>query len=350
MYTRIFRPLLFLMQPETVHRLIVMLLKFFFRLPLVGPLMGKFYQVKHDALKTEFLGMSFDNPVGLAAGFDKNAEVYNEFSRFGFSFVEIGTVTPEPQPGNPKPRSFRIPKDKGLINRMGFNNKGVEYAAHRLMKHAPHIIVGGNIGKNTATSNEQAVEDYVAAFNAIYEAVDYLVINLSCPNIKNLNELQDKAKTIQIINELDKQRSLKEERKPILLKISPDLSWSEIDDAMDIFYRTGIDGLIATNTTVKRDHLNTSADSIQAIGNGGLSGAPITARSTEIIRYISRQSKEEIPIIGVGGIMTPEDALEKLEAGATLIQVYTGFIYNGPGFVKEINKAIRKQRVSRKSS
>jgi len=350
MYTRILRPLLFLLQPETVHHLIVMLLKLFLRIPFLGPIIGRLYRVKHASLKTHFLGMTFENPVGLAAGFDKNAEVYNEFSRFGFSFVEVGTVTPKPQPGNPKPRSFRIPRDKGLINRMGFNNKGVEYAALQLAKNSPRIIVGGNIGKNTATTNEQAVEDYVNAFNTIYESVDYLVINLSCPNIKNLNELQDKTKTIQIINELDKQRSLKKKRKPILLKISPDLSWSEIDDAIDIFYRTGIDGIIATNTTITRNHLNTPPETIETIGNGGLSGAPLTNRSTEIIRYISGQSNHEIPIVGVGGIMTPEDALEKLEAGASLIQIYTGFIYNGPGFVRKINKTIHARRIKQPSS
>jgi len=346
MYRNLFRPLLFLLKPEKVHELIITILKIGFRIPfLLSSFLSLFYQYKHKKLHTPFLGLDFDNPVGLAAGFDKNAEVYNEFSHFGFSFIEIGTVTPRPQPGNPKPRSFRIPKDKALINRMGFNNKGVDHAASQLRKNKPKVIIGGNIGKNTATANENSINDYSEAFNKLYPHVDYLVINLSCPNIKNLNELQDKNKTIEIIKVLDKNRNAFNDRKPILLKISPDLTKEQLDDAIDIYYQTGIDGIIATNTTVSRENLQTEQKSIESIGNGGLSGKPLTKRSTEFIRYISEKSNGEIPIIGVGGIMTVEDAIEKIRAGATLIQVYTGFIYNGPAFVKKINKAILKERL-----
>ena len=343
MYKYFIRPLLFLLKPETIHHLIVNLLKVSFKIPLVPNIIQILYSKQDPKLKKEFLGLSFKNPVGLAAGFDKNAEVYREFKQFGFSFIEIGTVTPKPQPGNPKPRSFRIPEDKALINRMGFNNKGVDHAVEKLKKRSSNIIVGGNIGKNTDTPNDKAIDDYIFSFKKIYDHVDYLVINLSCPNIKNLNELQDKAKTTRILNELDKIRSNYEHRKPILLKISPDLTTEHLDDAIDIFYSTGIDGIIATNTTIRREGLKTPKPTIDAIGNGGLSGQPLTEISTSHIRYITEKTNGDIPIIGVGGIMTKEDAIEKLKAGATLVQIYTGFIYNGPGFVKQINKAILKE-------
>mgnify|MGYP001075941249 CR=1 FL=1 len=343
MYKAIIRPLLFLLQPETVHHLIIYLLKIGFKLPGIAYLVRKYYTVSDKRLKTKFLGMTFDNPVGFAAGFDKNAEVYNQFSKFGFSFIEIGTVTPKPQPGNPKPRSFRIPKDKGLINRMGFNNKGVTYAVQKLNEDKHKAIIGGNIGKNTATPNDQALNDYEYCFKALYDSVDYFTVNLSCPNIKDLNKLQDKNSTISILNKLTALRRSKNEYKPILLKISPDLNNHQLDDVIETFNITGIDGIVATNTTVSRESLVTSKKRIDAIANGGLSGAPLKERATEIIRYINEKSQGSIPIMGVGGIMTVQDALDKIEAGASLIQVYTGFIYNGPGFVKQINKAILKQ-------
>jgi dihydroorotate dehydrogenase len=344
MYKYFIRRLLFLLKPETVHGLIIKILKSTLKIPGFSSVLSGLFQTKDSQLTTNFLGLKFDNPVGLAAGFDKNAEVYNEFKNFGFSFIEIGTVTPKPQPGNPKPRSFRIPKDKGLINRMGFNNKGVDFAAERLKKDKPKLIIGGNIGKNTATPNDKSADDYLEAFNKIYPHVDYLVINLSCPNIKNLNELQDKEKTIKIINTLDKTRDIYQKHKPLLLKISPDLTTEQLDDVIDIYYQTGIDGIIATNTTISREDLQTSDQKISAIGDGGLSGKPLTSRSTAFIKYIAEKSNHEIPIIGVGGIMSVNDALEKLKAGASLIQVYTGFIYNGPAFVKQINKAILNER------
>lgn len=339
MYKRILRPILFLLQPETVHHLIVYILKIGFIMPGISYLTRKIFSVKDERLKRHFLGMEFENPVGFAAGFDKNAEVYNQFANFGFSFIEIGTVTPKPQPGNLKPRSFRIPKDSGLINRMGFNNKGVDYAVTRLKKKH-RVIIGGNIGKNTATTNENALNDYVYCFNQLYQDVDYFVVNLSCPNIKDLRKLQDKDSTITILNELTEIRRSKEIYKPILLKISPDLTNDQLDDVVETFNITGIDGVVATNTTVSRDNLLTDKKRIDEIANGGLSGKPLSNRSTEIIRYLTEKSGGSLPIIGVGGIMSVEDALEKLAAGATLIQLYTGFIYEGPAFVKRINKAL----------
>ncbi|MCF8335165.1 MAG: quinone-dependent dihydroorotate dehydrogenase [Bacteroidales bacterium] len=343
MYRKILRPLLFTLKPETVHHIIVHLLKILFRLPLVSRLTSWVYDVNNPRLKRKFLGMTFKNPVGMAAGFDKNAKVFKEFSHFGFSFIEIGTVTPLAQPGNPKPRSFRLTKDQALINRMGFNNIGVDRVVKRLKNTHSGIVVGGNIGKNTETPNDESLNDYATAFNKIYNHVDYVVINLSCPNIKNLNELQDKNRTMEILNELMRIRSLHQEKKPLLLKISPDLDNKQLDDVMDIFYSTGIDAIIATNTTIQRKNLSTDSGKVKQIGDGGLSGKPLKQRSTEIIRYLNENSGGQIPIIGVGGIMSPEDALEKLSAGATLVQIYTGFIYNGPGLVKQINKSILRK-------
>jgi len=344
MYKRFIRPILFLLSPETIHHLIVNLLKFGFYIPGVRFCLRKLYLIKDNRLNRTFLGLKFENSVGFAAGFDKNAEVFNQFSSFGFSFIEIGTVTPKPQKGNPKPRSFRIPKDNGLINRMGFNNKGVHFAVKKLKNINKGLIIGGNIGKNTLTANQDAIYDYEYCFNELYDHVHYFVVNLSCPNIKDLHKLQNKESTIEILKSLIEIRNLKSIKKPILLKISPDITDQQLDDVIETFRITGIDGIVATNTTTSREGLITKDDRIKEIGNGGLSGKPLTKRSTEIIRYINEKSGGTIPIIGVGGIMTVEDALEKLDAGATLIQLYTGFIYNGPSFVKQINKAILKRK------
>jgi len=343
MYRYLIRPLLFMLPPETIHHLLVGFVKGVFRIPLLPRLIRGLFSYHAPQLKREFLGIQFDNPVGLAAGFDKDARVVDEFAGFGFSFIEIGTVTPRPQPGNPRPRSFRLPKDGALINRMGFNNQGVEQAASRLQRSRRRVIIGGNIGKNTATSNEDAAEDYHFAFEQLYDQVDYLVVNLSCPNIRNLSELQDKEHTMAILQRLCDLRSKKNRGKPILLKISPDLTDQQLDDAIEIFYQTGIDGMIATNTTITRDNLSTPPEKVKKIGDGGLSGAPLRDQSTRIIRYISEKSNGQVPLIGVGGVMTEEDALDKLRAGASLVQVYTGFIYNGPGFVKKINRAIARE-------
>jgi len=342
MYKCIIRPLLFVLHPESIHVLIVFILKIGFKIPGIAFLVKNTYLIKDERLITNFLGLKFDNPVGFAAGFDKNAEVYNQFSNFGFSFIEIGTVTPVAQSGNPKPRSFRIPKDSGLINRMGFNNKGVDFAVEKLKNKKHNVIIGGNIGKNTATANNDALNDYIICFQKLYDHADYFVVNLSCPNIKDLRKLQDKDSTINILNKLTEIRAEKSLRKPILLKISPDLTNNQLDDIIETFKITDIDGVVATNTTVSRENLLTDKNRIEKIANGGLSGKPLTKRSTEIIQYLTDKSNGTIPIIGVGGIMTIQDALDKLNAGATLIQVYTGFIYEGPGFVKKINKALLK--------
>jgi len=341
MYRYLIRPLLFLLPPETIHHLLVSFLRIVFKIPGVLPLVKTCYHVRHKALETEFLGLQFSNPVGLAAGFDKNASVYREFHAFGFSFVEVGTVTPLGQPGNEKPRSFRIKKDRGLINRMGFNNHGAEAAAAKLARKRPKgLVLGGNIGKNTQTPNERAVDDYEAVFHAIYDGVDYFVVNVSCPNISDLRKLQDQDSLEQILGRIMELRKKRETQKPVLLKISPDLNEQQLDETLEIVKRLKLDGIVATNTTVSRENLKTPADQIQAIGNGGMSGAPITSRSLEIVRYIHQKSEGKLPIIAVGGIMSVEDALNMLDAGASLIQLYTGFIYEGPGLARRINRAI----------
>lgn len=342
MYKSLIRPVLFCLYPETVHHLIVTLIKIGFKFPGIRIIVKKLFEVKNSKLERNVFGLTFKNPVGLAAGFDKNATIYDEFSNFGFSFIEIGTVTPKAQPGNPKPRSFRLKKDKALINRMGFNNKGVDEVVKNLKRRKTNIIIGGNLGKNTLTPNDCAPSDYMFTFNELYEYVDYFVVNVSCPNISDLHELQDKDALIEILNDLQLERSKKKINKPILLKISPDLNFNQIDEVIEIVKITKIDGLVATNTTTSRYNLSISEQKINEIGNGGMSGLPLRDRSTEIIRYISNKTNGSVPIIGVGGIMTPEDALEKLQAGASLIQIYSGFIYEGPFLTKRINKAILK--------
>lgn len=341
MYSYIIRPILFLIPPERVHHLLTSALRFLFRIPGVTAMVTRLFRVQDKRLETEILGMRFPNPVGLAAGFDKNGEVFNEFSSFGFSHVEVGTVTPKAQPGNPKPRSFRIPADKGLINRMGFNNKGVDALVERLKgKRREGLIIGGNIGKNTLTPNSDAVKDYESCFSALYGYVDYFVVNVSCPNISDLHELQDQEGLEAILSRLSGIRKKMEHYTPILLKISPDLNDNQIDASLSIIEKYSIDGVVATNTTIKRSGLNTPATEIKSIGNGGMSGAPLTSRSLEVVRYVAQKTGGKLPIIGVGGILTTEDALNMLASGASLVQVYTGFIYNGPGFIKKINKAI----------
>ena len=340
MYEKILRPILFLLSPEKIHFLVITLIKIGFRIPGIRSIIRKASTVEHPSLNRCVWGLDFKNPVGFAAGFDKNAEVYHDFEAFGFSFIEIGTVTPKPQPGNPKPRSFRLTKDKALINRMGFNNKGVIYARERLQKREGNIIVGGNIGKNTLTPNEQAIDDYLFCFNELYDYVDYLVVNISCPNVANLRNLQDAEYLGKILEVLTSERKLHKKYKPILLKVSPDISFEQLDETITTAVESEIDGFIATNTTTSRENLTASNEKISTIGNGGLSGAPLANRSTEVIRYIYEKTSGKKPIIGVGGIMTTDDAIEKLDAGASLIQIYTGFIYSGPMLVKKINKAL----------
>jgi dihydroorotate dehydrogenase len=343
MYKNIFRPILFLFSPECIHHLIIYGFKILSFLPPLERMMNRIFSIKDPRLKRIFCGLEFANPVGMAAGFDKNAEVYHQVTTFGFSFVEIGTVTPKAQPGNSKPRLFRLVKDKALINRMGFNNLGAENAANNLSHRKKGSIVGGNIGKNTLTPAATAKEDYINSFLTLYNVVDYIAVNISCPNIANMCELQKKETILDILLALTTLRKKQSIYKPILLKISPDLNDDALNEVIEIFTESKIDGIIATNTTTSRNQLVTSKEQIEKIGNGGLSGTPLKDRSTEIIKFLHDKSEGKIPIMAVGGIMSPMDALEKIHAGATLVQVYTGFIYNGPFFVKNINKQFLKE-------
>ena len=303
------------------------------------------YNFKDARLEKTILGITFKNPVGLAAGFDKDAKLIDELESLGFGFIEIGTVTPFPQSGNDKPRLFRLPADQALINRMGFNNEGAEAAMQRLKEKKSNIIVGGNIGKNKVTPNEKALNDYAICFEVLFPYVDYFVLNISSPNTPGLRELQDKEPLRKLLLHVKQLSASKAVYKPLFLKIAPDLVDSQLDDIIEILKETKLDGVVATNTTISREGLTTSPTEVQAIGNGGLSGKPLTGRSTHVIRYLRQKLGPDFPIIGVGGIMSKEDALEKLKAGADLIQIYTGFIYEGPAFVKEINKAIVQFRI-----
>lgn len=298
------------------------------------------FNYEHPSLEVECFGLKFKNPVGLAAGFDKDAKLFNELSALGFGFIEIGTLTPKGQEGNPQPRLFRLPADQSLINRMGFNNGGVEDAIERLKEKKTNVLVGGNIGKNKVTPNENAGDDYLTCFHALRPYVDYFVVNVSSPNTPNLRALQEKEPLKALLGSLMEANKTYDHQKPILLKIAPDLTNEQLDDIIEIITETGIDGVIATNTTISREGLKTDKDEVEAIGAGGLSGKAVRDRSTEVIRYLHQKSQGSFPIVGVGGINTGEDAIRKLEAGATLVQVYTGFIYEGPAMVKNINKAI----------
>lgn len=341
MYKSILRPLFFKLSPEKAHHAAIDLFKLGLSFPGGKKFFSSLYNFQHSSLEREVFGLKFKNPVGLAAGFDKDGKYFESMARLGFGFIEIGTVTPLPQKGNPRPRLFRLPKDKALINRMGFNNDGVDAMVARLKKSKiSGTILGGNIGKNKITPNQKAVDDYVICFEKLFPYVDYFVVNVSSPNTPGLRELQDKKPLTHILGSLQELNLGKDARKPILLKIAPDLTDQQLDDIISIVQKTEIDGLIATNTTIDRSNLRTSPKTISNIGNGGLSGKPLTNRATEVVRYISDNSQHQIPIIGVGGIQTPEDAKEKLSAGASLIQIYTGFIYEGPGIVKAINSSL----------
>lgn len=343
MYKSLLRPLLFKLSAESAHHFTLSMLKWMFKIPGKRAVFKKIYNFEHPSLEREVFGLRFKNPVGLAAGFDKDAKAIDELACLGFGFIEIGTITPKPQSGNPTPRLFRLIKDSAIINRMGFNNEGMEAAVARLRKRKAAVLIGGNIGKNKVTPNESADEDYVLSFNALYDYVDYFVVNVSSPNTPNLRELQEKEPLKKLLLKLKQINALKAAPKPILLKIAPDLSNQQLDDIVSIVLETKIDGVVATNTTISRENLLTPKHELEEIGMGGLSGVPLKRRSTEVIRYIHSKSAGAFPIIGVGGIHSPDDALEKLEAGATLVQLYTGFIYEGPALVKRINKAILKQ-------
>jgi len=342
MYKAIIRPLFFCFDPEKIHHFVFKSLKVLNAIPGFSSLSRALYKVNDPRLKRTVFGLEFDNPVGLAAGFDKEAKLYDELANLGFGFIEIGTLTPKGQEGNPKPRLFRLPQDSALVNRMGFNNEGVEAAVTRLKKRKTKVLIGGNIGKNKLTPNELANDDYYKAFNALYEYVDYFVVNVSSPNTPNLRALQDKEPLTALLKMLKDEMATKPNHKPILLKIAPDLTDSQLDDIIAIVAEVKIEGIIAANTTIDRSMLKSDKSEVDSIGAGGLSGKPVRARSTEVIAYLHQKSNGAFPIIGVGGIYTAEDAIEKMKAGASLVQVYSGFIYEGPSMVKKICKGILK--------
>ena len=352
MYKILIRPILFFFDPEKVHHFTFVLIRFISKIPLIPNLIRSLYVVNDKRLERNLFGLTFKNPVGLAAGFDKDAKLFNELSNFGFGFIEIGTLTPMPQEGNPKKRLFRLIEDSAIINRMGFNNEGVLEAVKRLKRNpstalrtGSRVLIGGNIGKNKTTPNEEAVKDYKICFEALFNYVDYFVVNVSSPNTPNLRALQEKEpltkllKDLQIENQKLSLRAQSRSPKPILLKIAPDLTNEQLLDIIYIVADTKIDGVIATNTTISREGIISEKQN----ETGGLSGKPLTSRSTEVIRFLSEKSNKAFPIIGVGGIHSVTDALEKLDAGADLIQLYTGFIYEGPKLIKNINKALLKR-------
>jgi len=338
MYKLLIRPILFFFPPEISHHIVVALLK----IPGVSFLIGLLYKYESEKLERTVFGLKFPNPVGLAAGFDKDATFFDEIASCGFGFIEVGTITPKAQPGNDKPRLFRLKEDEALINRMGFNNEGVEAMVEKLKRRKNFkVIIGGNIGKNKTTLNENAIADYEYCFEKLFDHVDYFVVNVSSPNTPNLRALQEKEPLKKILNRLMEVNSSRG-KKPLLLKIAPDLTNEQLDDIIEIVRETKIDGVVATNTTISRNGLKTQESIIKEIGNGGLSGKPLTKRSTEVIKYLSEKSNKSFPIIASGGIHSAEDAIEKLNAGASLVQVYTGFIYEGPAIVRKICKGILK--------
>lgn len=350
MYKRFIRPLFFIFDPEKIHHVTFALIKTVSRIPGIPSIFRSLYQVNDKRLERKVFGLTFKNPVGLAAGFDKNAVLYNELANFGFGFIEIGTVTPKAQTGNPKKRLFRLIEDNSIINRMGFNNKGVEAAIEQLKKNKGQVLIGGNIGKNTDTLPDKVIEDYKTAFKELHPYVDYFVVNVSCPNVGTFAKLQDKDYLLKLLNELQKINNEFPIQKPILLKIAPDLNNIQLDEVIELVSETKIAGVVASNTSIHREGLKASAAQLAAIGNGGLSGKPIKDRSTQVIKYLAVKSNKAFPIIGVGGIHSPEDALEKINAGADLVQIYTGFIYEGPALVKRINKAILETRTGAEPS
>lgn len=342
MYKAIIRPIFFLFDPEKIHYFTFSLIRILSKIPGVGILFRSLYLINDKKLERNLFGLTFKNPVGLAAGFDKNAVLYNELANFGFGFIEIGTVTPKGQEGNPKKRLFRLKDDQGIINRMGFNNEGLQAVIEKLKKNKGKLIIGGNIGKNTPTLPENYTVDYIECFNGLHPYVDYFVLNVSCPNVGSHAKLNDKDYLIELITACQKLNNSKNVQKPILLKIAPDLNNIQLDEIIALVAETKIDGVIASNTSTSRTNLKASQERLKEIGNGGLSGQPIKNQSTNVIRYLSKNSNKAFPIIGVGGIHSADDAIEKIKAGADLVQIYTGFIYEGPGLIRKINKAILK--------
>ncbi|MGR7811827.1 quinone-dependent dihydroorotate dehydrogenase [Lacinutrix undariae] len=340
MYKLLLRPLFFLFDPEKIHHFTFSLVKNTSKIPGMALLYRSLYTIEDPKLERKLFGLTFKNPVGLAAGFDKNAVLYNELANFGFGFIEIGTVTPKGQAGNPTKRLFRLKEDQGIINRMGFNNEGLETAITQLKKNKGKVIIGGNIGKNTQTKPEDYTKDYLECFTALHPYVDYFVLNVSCPNVGSHAKLNDKDYLLELISTVQKANKTFEKQKPILLKIAPDLNNTQLDEIITLIAETNLDGVIASNTSVDRSELKTSQERLTEIGNGGVSGQPVKEKSTKVIQYLSDKSNKAFPIIGVGGIHSAEDALEKINVGADLVQIYTGFIYEGPSLVKKINKAL----------
>ncbi|WP_418603079.1 quinone-dependent dihydroorotate dehydrogenase [Hwangdonia sp.] len=343
MYKLLLRPLFFLFDPEKIHHFTFSLIKFTSKIPGFTSIFKGLHIVNDKRLERKVFGLTFKNPVGLAAGFDKNAVLYNELANFGFGFIEIGTVTPKAQAGNPKKRLFRLKNDQGIINRMGFNNEGLDAAINQLKKNKGQLIIGGNIGKNTQTKPEDYTKDYLECFNALHPYVDYFVLNVSCPNVGSHAKLNDKDYLEELIGAVQNANKTFGKQKPILLKIAPDLNTIQLDEIIQLVADTKLDGVIASNTSMDRSELKATEQQLKAIGNGGLSGQPIKEKSTKVIKYLSENSNKAFPIIGVGGVHSAQDALEKINAGADLIQVYTGFIYEGPRLIKAINQAILKE-------
>lgn len=344
---RLLKPILFSFYPETVHKMVMRTMSILKYIPFSGLILKWLYSYKHPSLEKEVFGIKFNNPIGFAAGFDKNGEYYNVLANMGFGFVEIGSVTPEKQEGNPKPRLFRLIKDKALINRMGINNNGVKFTVNQLQKDKPKIVVGGNISKAKTTANQDAGKDLEKCFSLLYDFVDYFVINISCPNVKDLDKLQDTESLSDIIDRLLTLRRYFDDYRPILFKVSPDIPKSHLDEIIDLILVSGIDGIVATNTTRSREGLLTDKERVEFIGEGGLSGAPLFEKSLEVVKYIHQRTQGNLPIIAVGGISTPEQAYQMLEAGASLIQIYTSYIYEGPAIVKKMLKYIVKQNLSK---
>ena len=336
MYKHFLKPILFRFNPETAHNMIMSSLTFLRHVPFAGSIMRSIYKKETPALQKEVFGITFPNPVGLAGGLDKNGEHYNDLANFGFGFIEIGSLTPKPQDGNPKPRCFRVLQDRAIINRFGINNKGVKNAVEQLKKDRPNVSVAANISKNTTSINEDAAKDYETSFALLYDFVDMFVVNVSCPNVVGLTALQDISFLSDIVDKLLDLRRYYDTYRPILLKVSPDLSSEQLDDIIDYCLRSGIDGLVAGNTTRSRDGLTIDPKKIEEIGNGGMSGAPVHKKNLELVRYIHTKSEGRLPIIGVGGIMSGEEAQAMMNAGASLVEIYSGFIYEGPGLVKQI--------------
>lgn len=336
MYKHILKPILFRFNPETAHNMIMSSLTFLRHIPFAGSITRSIFKKETPTLAREVFGINFPNPVGLAGGLDKNGEHYNDLANFGFGFVEIGSLTPKPQDGNPKPRCFRVPQDRAIINRFGINNKGVKNAVEHLKKDRPNVIVAANISKNTTSINEDAAKDYETSFALLYDFVDMFVVNVSCPNVVGLTALQDISFLSDIVDRLLDLRRYYDTYRPILLKVSPDLSTEQLDDIIDYCLRSGIDGIVAGNTTRSRDGLTLDPKKIEEIGNGGMSGAPVHKKNLELVRYIHTKSEGRLPIIGVGGIMSGAEAQAMMDAGASLVEIYSGFIYEGPGLVKKI--------------